>query len=140
MKSTLALLRTLGLSLAASAVLIGSTACEDSTTDVDPDTTFTVRVGSETFKVRATESIAVASLLTMKLNGTSRIVTGELVAGDGGFNSPYHWHLDPATVHVADISIEVCDGLPSHVENDLGYWIDTVGQYCPWDSHVVEAN
>jgi hypothetical protein len=40
--------------------------------------------------------------------------------------------MDPETVHVADMAIELCDGRPSMVQSDLSYWIGTVGQFCPW--------
>ena len=38
--------------------------------------------------------------------------------------------------HLAEISMEVCDGLPSDVEKDLDYWVDTVKRFCPWNSFV----
>lgn len=67
-----------------------------------------------------------------------RIVNGELRRGDGGFNAPYDWHLDPATVAFADATIEVCDGCPERIEDDLDYWIETVERFCPWTTRVVE--
>ncbi|MEO3993764.1 MAG: hypothetical protein QN229_05640 [Desulfurococcaceae archaeon TW002] len=41
--------------------------------------------------------------------------------GDGGFNKSWGWHLDPDTVEVADVTIELCDGMPSFVESELDY-------------------
>jgi hypothetical protein len=38
---------------------------------------------------------------------------------------------------MADVSIEVCDGKPSYVQENLDEWLDTVGNYCPWASKVV---
>jgi hypothetical protein len=35
-------------------------------------------------------------------------------------------------VRLADVTIELCDGLPSHIDDDLGYWVRTVKRYCPW--------
>ena len=64
-------------------------------------------------------------------------MTGKLVRGDGGFNQPWSWHLDPTSVRMAEISIELCDGLPSFVEGDLDYWLGTVKTYCPWSSKVM---
>lgn len=69
--------------------------------------------------------------------GTEGVISGELLPGDGGFNEPWSWHLDPATVHAPDFAIEVCDGRPSMVEGDLGYWLGTLGQFCPWGAKVV---
>lgn len=62
---------------------------------------------------------------------------GELARGDGGFNRPWNWHLKPETVRMVEFSIELCDGLPSHIENDLDYWVETVKSYCPWGARIV---
>lgn len=62
---------------------------------------------------------------------------GELARGDGGFNKPWSWHLKPETVRMVEFSIELCDGLPSHIENDLDYWVETVKSYCPWGARIV---
>jgi hypothetical protein len=61
------------------------------------------------------------------------------VRGDGGFNAPWSWHLDPLSIAVPDASIELCDGRPSMVQSDLDYWVDTVHTYCPWAARVYDA-
>ena len=38
---------------------------------------------------------------------------------------------------MAEVTIELCDGLPSHVEEDLDYWADTVKRFCPWHAKIV---
>jgi len=38
---------------------------------------------------------------------------------------------------LAETSIELCDGTPRMVENDIGYWVDKVGHFCPWQSYAV---
>ncbi|MGH9798500.1 MAG: PQQ-dependent sugar dehydrogenase, partial [Candidatus Polarisedimenticolia bacterium] len=48
------------------------------------------------------------------------------------------WHVDPRQVRFVDAAIELCDGLPSHIEADKSYWLGTVGSFCPWTA-VVEA-
>lgn len=70
--------------------------------------------------------------------GQQQVVTGELRRGDGGFNAPYNWHLDPETVAFADATIELCDGCPERIEDDLDYWIEDVGRFCPWTTRVVK--
>jgi hypothetical protein len=59
------------------------------------------------------------------------------LAGDGGYNYPWSWHLDPDTIQFADAAIEVCDGLPIIVESDLDYWLNSLGYYCPLQSQVI---
>ena len=49
---------------------------------------------------------------------------------DPGVNAPWSWHIDPATLEFADMTIEVCDGLPSYVEDGTV----TSDQYCPWSA------
>jgi hypothetical protein len=35
-------------------------------------------------------------------------------------------------------AIELCDGCPQMVEDDLDYWVETVGRFCPWSTRVLE--
>ena len=132
-------MRRLMVSLALSSVLA---ACSEGTTGPDGQAAFKIEVAgegfSETFIVEvATESQA-AELQSLLDTDATGVILGDLVAGDGGYNQPWSWHLDPATVHAADAAMEVCDGRPSMVEDDLQYWIGTVGSYCPWGAQVVE--
>jgi pimeloyl-ACP methyl ester carboxylesterase len=100
--------------------------------------TFTVDVVGERFRVIASDP-ETARLLTENFEGKNDMhVTGKLARGDGGFNSPWPWHLEPDSVRMAEVSIELCDGRPSLIGEDLEYWLETVGNYCPWSSKVVE--
>jgi hypothetical protein len=101
---------------------------------------FTIDAVGERFTVIAADPEAIR-LLTENYEGKNNMhVTGKLVHGDGGFNSPWPWHLDPDSVRMAEISIELCDGRPSLIEEELDYWLETVGTYCPWSSKVVSIN
>lgn len=66
-----------------------------------------------------------------------KIVVGELRCGTGNFNGPWSWHLEPDSIAFADFAIELCDGCPSFVQDDLEYWLYTVGRYCPWSAELV---
>jgi hypothetical protein len=98
---------------------------------------FLVEAGGEQFRVRASDPAAVAALEARMQSDTRGVITGRLVRGNGGFNAPWSWHLEPATVEAPDIAIELCDGRPSMVEADLGYWVDNVKTFCPWGARVV---
>jgi hypothetical protein len=90
------------------------------------------------FKVYATDPEAI-QLLTDNYYGLNNMfVMGRLVIGDGGFNSPWSWHLDPDHVTMAEFAIELCDGTPSEVEHNLPYWLFQVETFCPWSSKVIE--
>jgi hypothetical protein len=54
--------------------------------------------------------------------------------GDGGVNTGYSWHIDPASVEFAQSSTEVCDGRPSYVEDGS----HASERFCPWSAVVVE--
>jgi len=98
---------------------------------------FTVDVHGERFKVLVTDPVTAGELRKMLRGEKEGIIVGELRSGDGGFNKPWNWHLDPATVSVAEVTIELCDGTPSFVESELSYWLDVVKRYCPWGGKVV---
>lgn len=63
-------------------------------------------------------------------------INGALDWGDGGFNAPWSWHIVPNDWFLAEISMELCDGLPQDVEDNLDYWINTVGRFCCWSSFI----
>ena len=92
------------------------------------------------FKVYATDPEAI-QLLTDNYHGLNNMfVTGRLVIGNGGFNSPWSWHLDPDDVTMTEFAIELCDGTPSEVEDNLPYWLFQVETFCPWSSKVIEID
>ena len=110
----------------------------NSATSVSAGGTFVVAVVDEEFRVRIDNSLlATQARRMMSGQDKQKIVTGKLLRGDGGFNTGYHWHIDPAAVGFADLTIELCDGKPSEVEKNIDYWVDTVKQYCPWGGHFV---
>lgn len=120
----------------------------DSPTRPDPDpgaATFLVRACAdstsgargELYRVRIVDSQVIAQAQDLVGAGPLKIVSGRLVAGDGGFNRGWSWHLAPETVRINDASIELCDGCPSFIEADLDYWLGTVGDYCPWSSEIL---
>lgn len=63
-------------------------------------------------------------------------INGEIERG-AEQNNDWSWHFVPGEWDLVETSIEVCDGRPSAVEEDLDYWVDDVGRFCPWSSHVL---
>jgi hypothetical protein len=45
-------------------------------------------------------------------------------------NKGHRWHL--RNVRLAEVTIELCDGRPSDLDENLRYWRDMVKRYCPW--------
>jgi hypothetical protein len=119
-------------------VLLPLAGCADrSLTGNDDLPRFVIEVSGEEFRVEVTDPEEVARFKARLVSGLRGPISGELLPGDGGFNHPWAWHLDPTTVHVADLSIELCDGRPSFIEDDIAYWFDSVGRFCPWGAKVV---
>ena len=114
-------------------------ACSEKAIEPDESRTFVVDVSGERFKVRVTDPQDAAALQQRLSAGQTGVVSGKLVAGNGGFNSPWSWHLDPATIEVPEVAIELCDGRPSFVEADLPYWLNSVAYFCPWGARVVDS-
>ncbi|HEY7847784.1 MAG TPA: hypothetical protein VIC83_06295 [Candidatus Limnocylindria bacterium] len=55
--------------------------------------------------------------------------------GDGGVNTGYDWHIDPASFEWAEMTMELCDGRPSYVED--GTLSGNI--FCPWSAEVVSV-
>ena len=123
--------------IAAAAMLGALTACNDSGTEPGDSATFTVQVSGEQFKVRVEGQAAIAGLRARLDAGTTGVISGKLVRGNGGFNTTWGWHLEPSSVTAPDLAIELCDGRPSMVQADLDYWMASVKQFCPWGATVV---
>ena len=126
--------------LLAAAVMLTGTGCGEDTSGPGVTQTFTVEVSGELFKVQVVGEASIAAFEERMQTGIRGVINGELRAGDGGFNSPWSWHLEPETVHTADISIELCDGRPSLVEADTAYWLSSVKRFCPWGAKVVSTS
>jgi len=126
----------LALAVTASALLVG--ACVPPPPPAPTGATYRVDVAGETFTLRATNPAVIAQLDAALASRRVGVLGGELLRGNGGFNAPHQWHIDPATVYVADLAMEVCDGRPfSEVSADIDYWVDVLGTYCPWAARLT---
>ena len=90
--------------------------------------------GSEQYKILITDSADIEMARNL-LDGNEdpKIPNGLVIRDDPGVNEGYSWHIDPESFEFADMTTEVCDGLPSDVENG----IITSEYYCPWAAQVV---
>ena len=104
-----------------------------------PSQEFVIEVEGERFRIRTSNPATATALDARRRSGTLGVIGGRLLRGDGGFNAPWSWHLDPLSIEVPDASIELCDGRPSMVQSDIDYWVDTVRSYCPWSARVYDA-
>lgn len=123
------------LLLAIGAVL--AIACSTPSEPTASRPSFIVEVSGESFRVEVATAQQAQEFRSRLQSGARGVISGELLQGSGGFNTPWRWHLDPATVHAADFAIELCDGRPSLVEADLTYWLGSVRRFCPWGAKVI---
>ena len=120
------------MAVLAAALLFGVTACAGPT-EPSPIAEFVVDVAGEQFVVRTSDAETI-QLAEDRLQGRNqRFPLGTLRPGNGGFNAPWTWHLDPATVRFVEAAIEICDGRPSYVEAHQSDF----PTYCPWGARVL---
>lgn len=94
---------------------------------------FVVDVAGERFVLRLTDPETIQLAEDNRLGRNQRFPLGPLRAGNGGFNAPWAWHLDPVATRFVETTAEVCDGLPSYVQAHQ----DAYPSYCPWGARVV---
>jgi hypothetical protein len=121
-RSTLVAL-SLGLALAG---------CSSTEPDA-PFAEFLARVEAESFVVRVTDPGVIAQYREAVAGRRAGFPMGPLRRGDGGFNAPWTWHLDPDNTRLVEAAIEICDGTPSYVETHQ----DDFPTYCPWGARIV---
>lgn len=95
----------------------------------------TFRVGgTEEFRVLLVEPDDISTAYAL-LSGrpAPAIPNGRLVRGENSVNPGHDWTLDPSDFEFADLTTEVCDALPSIVD-DLSFTSD---RFCPWTATVV---
>ena len=114
------------------ALTSGLLACHGRPTAPSSDAVVTFGVVNETFRVLLTSSDQVASARAAQAGSRARIPLGRVVSGTQ-VNTGWSWHLEDVTF--AEAAIELCDGLPSHVERE-GTQFDG-GSYCPWSAVVI---
>jgi hypothetical protein len=94
----------------------------------------TFQVVGERYRILLTDpaDIAIAEKL-LAGEEAPRIPNGLIVRGETSVNEGWSWSIDPESVEFADMTTEVCDGLPSYVEDGSL----TSDHFCPWSAEVI---
>jgi len=100
---------------------VATTDAVDATSTVEVTTpgpvVATIRVVDETYKVElATPELIAHARGLLAGEELPTIPIGKIVRDAPSVNAPWSWHIDPATLEFADMTTEVCDGLPEYVE------------------------
>jgi hypothetical protein len=133
--------------LACAAILAGATlGCDSNPTSPPADPTVRFLISHRTAPGAAGDMVAATAdpatiaaaraQLALPVEARTRHINGAIARG-GGDNRAWSWHFVPGQWQLAEASIEVCDGTPRMVEDDLAYWVDTVRRFCPWASYVA---
>jgi hypothetical protein len=96
----------------------------------------TFRVVEEEYRILITDQ-ADLEIAQRLLDGEEApsIPNGLIVRGETSVNEGWSWSIDPESLEFADMTTEVCDGLPSHVEEGSL----TSDYFCPWSAEVVDV-
>ena len=89
----------------------------------------------ETYKIElATPELIEHVKQIMAGEDVALIPNGLVVRDDPSVNEPWSWHIDPESLEFADVTTEVCDGLPSYVEDRT----ITSPYFCPCVTKVID--
>ena len=91
---------------------------------------------SESLRVWSTNDTFIDRAKQHLANGTRQVPIFNKLLDGRTYDPQWTWHVDSLNMGFADSAVEVCDGLPSHIEANKNYWINTVGSYCPWSALV----
>ena len=125
--------RSIGIAILVAAAAV---ACGPQGSTVSPSTgpvVVTFEVGDERFKALLTEPADVDVARRLLAGDDVPSIPNGRVIREAGVNTGYSWSLDPGDIEFADITVEVCDGLPSDVESGA----ISGDRYCPWSATVV---
>ena len=102
----------------------------------------TFSVTGQQYKIWVTNEDTIDAILALDAGeAIGNIPNGSIHHGPGedNHNAPWSWHIDPEDIVMAEVTIELCDGTPQFVEDNVDYFVDSVGGYCPWSAELVDV-
>ena len=113
-------------------IALGLLGCSDSSAPGEAARfVFREELTTDAIRIEITNPTGLDDAEDLLRSGQARWVLGTPRAGDGGFNTGFTWHLDPASISFAEVTIEACQTAASAVADDLDYWLG-FGQVCIW--------
>lgn len=80
----------------------------------------------------------VEAQLDKPLEERDKFIIGPIAEGNGGHNGSYPWHFETGEWALTEVATEVCDASPSYVSDNVDYFVEQVGRYCPWSARVLQ--
>jgi hypothetical protein len=96
---------------------------------------------STTFVARTTDEAVIDDVeqqLALPLEERSKHIAGPIAPGNGGHNGDYPWHFVAGEWALTEAATETCDARPSRVSENISYFVEEVGRYCPRNARVLE--
>lgn len=130
------------IGFAAAAFAHGGTDCAGTT--AVPALVTVQTAGPEQFIVRVVDQGLLDEMIDICMGvAPPRFVGVGLVTGNAGHNHDplngtiWSWHGGEGAVGLGNVCAEIYDGVPSFVEANLEYWVETVGAFCPWSGQII---
>ena len=96
----------------------------------------TFKVGHESYSQQITNPLAIGDAIALWQGRSSkRIPVGSLTCECSGWNCPWKWHVDPATIHFERVVLETCNTLPSQASRLCTTSLRT---YCPLNAQLTD--
>ncbi len=96
----------------------------------------TFEVLDERYKVLLTDPADILHARRLLAGEDIPSIPNGRVIRETGVNEGYSWSIDPNDIDFADVTVEVCDGLPSDVETG----VVTGDRYCPWSAVILAVD
>ena len=119
--------------------ILACLSCSDSTGPERARFVFRDPITQDVVRLEISNAEGLAQAEDLLASGEARWALGTPKRGDGGFNAPWTWHIDPGSVVFGEVTIEACQTAMSAIDDDLDYWID-FGQVCIWGVVEDRAN
>lgn len=105
----------------------------------DGEAVITFRIGSEYLRILAANRTFVREARALLESGKTMIPMFVRLHDGRGCDPNWTWHPDPEELQFVVVAMELCDGLPSHVEKNKDYWLSRVKSFCPWNARVYRV-
>ncbi len=133
--------------MGAALVVLMVAACTDDSpgSGAQPAATFQFRMDNDTTGAKDFIATSTDAALIARVRGQLQLpegtrnlhINGAIVAAASGENLGWGWRFRNGDWNLTELSIELCDGNAQLVQQDLAYWLNTVGRFCPWGSRVA---
>lgn len=87
------------------------------------------------FVAKADEIEQMRAETTIEPEERTLIVSGKVRGWRAGYNPDWRFVMDPRSIFLGEVFIEVCDGSPWYVQRHLEDWKGE--RWCPWSSYVI---